>query len=132
MAVDLSFLRVLVVDDEPAITKLLRMLLADFEVTRVTMAHSGKEAKRFLEFRADEVDLIICDWNMPDVSGLDLLKSVRGSGSEMPFIFVTSRRDLDSVKLARDHGVSDYLLKPFKSEQLRQKLVLHAKNLLAA
>ena len=130
MAVDLSFLRVLVVDDEAAITKLVRMLLADFDVTRVTVAKSGSEAKTFLEFRADEIDVVICDWNMPDLTGLDLLKWVRGTGSRMPFIFLTSRSDLESVRIARDHGVSDYLLKPFKSGQLRQKLILQARNLL--
>ena len=130
MAVDLSFLRVLVVDDEAAITKLVRMLLADFDVTRVTVSKSGMEAKRFLEFRGEEIDIVICDWNMPDLSGLDLLKWVRGTGSSMPIIFLTSRSDLESVKVARDHGVSDYLLKPFKSGQLRQKLILQARNLL--
>ena len=132
MAIDLSFIRVLVVDDEVAITKLVRMLLADFEVTRVTVAKSGTEAKTFLEFRAEEVDIVICDWNMPDLSGLELLKWVRETGSSMPFIFLTSRSDLESVQMARDHGVSDYLLKPFKAGQLRQKLVLQAQSLLTA
>jgi len=122
MANDLSFLRVLIVDDEPAITRLLTMLLADANVTQVTAAKSGKEARNFLEFRRNEVDMVICDWNMPDLTGFDLLKWVRTQDPKMPFIMVTSRGDLDSVKSAARHGVSDYLLKPFKREQLHSKL----------
>ncbi len=126
MEVDFLSLRVLVVDDDPAIVKLLRMLLLDFGVTKVTLAKSGKEAQEVLQNRGDEIDFIICDWNMPDVSGMDLLKWVRASDPDLPFIFITSRGDLNSVEAARAQGVTDYLLKPFKSENLRQKLILHA------
>ena len=126
MAVDLSLLRILVVDDEEAITKLMRMLLADFGINRVTIAKSGAEARHYLQLSSGKVDLIICDWNMPELTGLDLLKWIRKSDPDVPFIILTSRRDLESVKTARDHGVSDYLLKPFTAEQLLNKLNLHA------
>lgn len=132
MSNDLSFLRLLIVDDEPAITRLLTMLLADANVTQVTAAKSGKEARNFLEFRRNEFDIVICDWNMPDLTGLDLLKWVRTQEPKLPFIMVTSRGDLDSVKSAARHGVSDYLLKPFKREQLHSKLHQQARTLIAA
>ena len=132
MEIELSSLRILIVDDDPAITKLIRMLLIDFGVTQVTIAKTGAEAQQILSYRADEIDIIICDWNMPEVTGLDLLKWVRTSDSEIPFIFLTSRRDLESVKTARAHGVTDYLLKPFKSGQLHRKLVLHGGKVLTA
>lgn len=130
MALDLSPLRVLVVDDEPAITKLISMLLADMGVTRVTISKTGQDAKWVLERRHARIDVVICDWNMPDLSGLDLLKWIRASDSKMPFIFVTSRGDLESVKTASQHGVSDYLLKPFQREQLYNKLVKQSQGLL--
>ena len=131
MALDLSPLRVLVVDDEPAITKLVSMLLADMGVTRVTVAKTGQDAKWVLEREHSKIDVVICDWNMPEVSGLDLLQWIRSSDPKLPFIFVTSRGDIESVRTAGQHGVSDYLLKPFKREQLYAKLAKQSRGLLA-
>lgn len=131
MTIDFTALRVLVVDDDAAITKLLRMLLLDFGVTRVTLAKSGQEAKEILQFRGDEFDYIICDWNMPELTGLELLKWVRAGDPDIPFVFLTSRGDLGSVETAQSQGVTDYLLKPFRSEDLRHKLGLHAPKALS-
>ncbi len=68
------------------------------------------------------VDLVLCDWNMPGMSGLDFLRQVRSVGLEIPFLMVTGRADKESVIEAKDAGVSAYIAKPFSQTQLEAKL----------
>ena len=114
-------LNVLVVDDENAVMRLIKMVLADFGVTQVFTAKNGAKALALLG-SFDDIDIIICDWNMPGMSGLNLLQQVRTVDREIPFIMLTGRADLSSVMEARDFGVSDYLVKPFTPEKLEAKL----------
>ncbi len=122
MGVDLSNLNVLVVDDEVSITRLVKMTLADLDVSQVFIAKDGKEALALLG-ELDDIDVVICDWNMPRMSGLELLLQVRTVDRDLPFVMLTGRADIGSVKEARDLGVSDYLVKPFSSDGLKQKLM---------
>jgi len=71
------------------------------------------------------VDMVICDWNMPKMNGLEVLQAVRNceDTKTLPFLMVTSSSELARVKEAASHGVSDYLIKPFKSLQLGQKVI---------
>ena len=121
MGVDLSNLNVLVVDDEVSITRLVKMTLADLDVSQVYIAKNGMEALKLLG-ELDDIDVVICDWNMPRMSGLELLLQVRTVDHDMPFIMLTGRADVNSVKEAKDLGVSDYLIKPFRSDVLEKKL----------
>ncbi len=74
--------------------------------------------------KKDQVGLIISDWNMPKVSGLDLLKTVRSDESmkDMPFLMVTAEAQKDSVVQAVQAGVSNYIVKPFTPEAIKEKL----------
>ena len=68
------------------------------------------------------VDIILCDWNMPRVSGMDLLKQVRSCDPEIPFMMITGMADVDAVTEARSFGVTAYIKKPFSQEALAKKM----------
>ncbi len=121
MPTPLPDLNVLVVDDENSVLRLIKMVLADFGVTQVFTAKNGAKALALLG-SFDDIDVVICDWNMPGMSGLNLLQQVRTVDRDLPFIMLTGRADLSSVMEARDFGVSDYLIKPFTPENLEAKL----------
>ncbi len=67
-------------------------------------------------------DLIICDWNMPGVSGVEVCKQVRAERPDLPFLLVTGRSDPDSVVVAKETGVSAYITKPFSPQELNVKI----------
>jgi two-component system chemotaxis response regulator CheY len=120
---DLSDLTVLIVDDEATVTRLAKTMLTDLDVAQVFVANDGREALDFLGLFEDDIDVIVCDWNMPRMSGLELLQQIRTVDPNMPFVMLTGRNDMDSIVAARDLKVSSYLLKPFSQEQLAQHLV---------
>jgi two-component system chemotaxis response regulator CheY len=115
-------LGVLVVDDDASIVRLLKMMLMDLGIDQIFTAADGRSALDFLGAMESEIDIIICDWNMPRMTGLELLQQVRTVNPDIRFIMLTGRADMESVTAARDHGVDSYLLKPFTPEQLRQRL----------
>ncbi|MHA1538015.1 MAG: response regulator [Alphaproteobacteria bacterium] len=119
MAYKISDLTVLIIDDEPSVTRLLNMMLRDLKVAQVFIAKDGRDALDFLgSFDDAGVNFIICDWNMPRMSGIELLQQFRTVDPDVPFVMLTGRNDMDSVTSARDLGVTGYLLKPFSQEQL--------------
>ena len=128
MAKDFSDLNVLVVDAEASVTRLLRMMLADLDVTQVFTAKDGREALDFLGDLDELIDVVICDWNMPRMTGIEVLQQIRTVDPDAPFIMLTGRADQDSVVAARDFGVNGYLLKPFSLQQLQEKLGVIAKR----
>jgi two-component system KDP operon response regulator KdpE len=111
-------LKVLVIDDEPPIRKLLRMGLGtqDYEVLE---AHNGKAA---LEMLAQEPDLVILDLGLPDMQGLDLLQTIRARNERVPIVVLSSRGDEAGKVDALDHGADDYVTKPFGMEELLARL----------
>ncbi|MBI3451731.1 MAG: response regulator [Rhodospirillales bacterium] len=125
MVSNFSDLGVLVVDDESSVTRLLKMMLTDLGISQVFVARDGRDALKFLGEYSESVNIIICDWNMPRMSGLELLQQVRTADPDTMFLMLTGRNDIDSVKAARDFGVNGYLLKPFSAEQLRKKLTAY-------
>ncbi len=123
MELDLQKLHILVVEDNARTLKLIQVVLKDMGVGQSFSAKDGREAQIFLDGAADLINLIICDWNMPRMSGLDLLKQVRMSYPEIPFLMVTARGTIDSVMAAKKSGVSAYIVKPFSPAELEQKVV---------
>jgi len=119
-ALDLTDMTVLIVDDEPTVTRLAKTMLTDLDVAQVFVANDGREALDFLGLFEDDIDVIVCDWNMPRMSGFELLQQIRTVDPSMPFVMLTGRNDMDSIVAARDQKVSSYLLKPFSQEQLAQ------------
>ena len=116
--------RVLLVEDDPQSMNLIRSMLNDLGIYQVDTASNGLKAKNFLEDEEtkDVVNVMICDWNMPLISGIDLLRLVRESRPDMPFLMITGQADEESVKEARTAGVTGYIRKPFTVDDLRKKL----------
>jgi two-component system chemotaxis response regulator CheY len=123
MAIAMNKLRVLVVDDTPHARDLTMMFLTGLGVHQVHPAADGREAQEFLEYASDRVDLIICDWHMPGMTGLELLQKVRAINPDMPFIMVTGNTDIDAVQAAGELAVSAYIRKPYSPQQFKEKLM---------
>ena len=114
---------VLVVDDAPFIRDLVKKGLRDhFPGLQIEEAVNGRKAQQLLARQA--VDLILCDWEMPELSGIELLAWCRAQEAlkTTPFIMVTSRGDKDNVVQAIQAGVSDFIGKPFSNDQLVSKV----------
>jgi CheY-like chemotaxis protein len=119
----MSKVSVLVVDDASFIRDLIKKGLRDhFPGIRVEEAINGRKAQQ--QLNAQTFDLVLCDWEMPEVSGLELLAWCREQErfKSLPFIMVTSRGDKENVVQAIHAGVSDYIGKPFTNEQLVTKV----------
>ena len=130
----MSKVSVLVVDDAPFIRDLVKKALRSyFPGLQIEEATNGRKAQQMLA-RA-QFDLILCDWEMPEMSGLELLQWFRAQpdGAGVPFVMVTSRGDKANVVEAIQAGVSDYVGKPFSNEQLitKVKKALHRAGKLA-
>ena len=115
-------LTVLLVEDDGFALKLAQSVLRNLGVGHVILARDGAEAIRILDSKATRADLIISDWNMPNVTGLDLLRHVRKTWQNMPFIMLTGRATEDFVLAAKEHGVNGYVVKPFSPDQLSRKI----------
>lgn len=120
---DVSHKRILIVDDQGSIRSVVNSYFKEMGFTNVFTAFDGKDALDFLSQR--EIDIIICDWQMPKISGFELLEKIRAhtNTQNLPFIMMTSTSDLENVKSAASVGVSDYLIKPFQPAQLGYKVV---------
>ena len=114
---------ILVVEDHPQTTRLIRMMLLDMGVANVIATKDGIEAKELLDEGDDRVDAVLCDWRMPRMTGIQLLKEVRKTNPKLPFMMVTANADVESIKAAASSGVSGYIAKPFSPAQLKKKLV---------
>ncbi len=118
---DLS-MKVLVVDDFATMRRILKNVLKEIGFTKIVEADDGSTALAVL--KKDEVGLIVSDWNMPEVSGLELLKAVRSDEStkDVPFLMVTAEGQKDSVVQAVQAGVNNYIVKPFTADTIKEKL----------
>jgi two-component system, OmpR family, KDP operon response regulator KdpE len=111
-------LKVLVVDDEPPIRKLLRMGLATANYT-ILDAPNGKTA---LSFLAENPDLVILDLGLPDMDGHELLRTIRSRNEKVPIVVLSSRGDEAGKVRALDFGADDYVTKPFGMDELLARL----------
>jgi len=113
-------MKVLVADDSGVMRKIIIRALNSVGVNDVIEAANGQEA--IDAFKANPVDMILTDWNMPEKTGLDVVTEIRATGSEIPIIMVTTEAQKSQVIAAIQAGVSDYLTKPFDSDDLRAKI----------
>ncbi len=118
----LEDLKILIVDDQADARALMRNMLNEFGVHQVFEAPDGRQALSFIDAAFDFVDFIICDWNMPSISGVELLRQLRTVDPDIPFLMVTGRGDMDSVVEAKSSGVSGYIRKPFSPAQFEAKV----------
>ena len=113
-------MHVLVVDDSAMTRMVAKNSLKNLGITEISEAEDGAKALQVLE--AGAIDIVFSDWNMPNMSGIELLREVRQRWPAMPFIMITTEGSKDKVMEAIQNGVSDYLSKPFTPEALNEKL----------
>jgi CheY-like chemotaxis protein len=123
MAAAIEELKILIVDDNLQARAMIRMMCQAMGIDQMFTANDGKEALDFLGDAADLVNLIICDWRMPRLSGIELLRQIRTVDPAIRFLMLTGLATQDSVAAARDLGVSAYLKKPCSPEQLETRLL---------
>ena len=114
---------ILVVDDYKTMLRIIRNLLKQLEFNNVDEATDGSEALKKL--RDKDYGLVISDWNMEPMTGLQLVREVRSDKKlkKLPFIMVTAESKTENVVAAKEAGVSNYIVKPFNAETLKQKMV---------
>lgn len=115
-------IKVLIVDDFATMRRILKNILKQIGFKNILEADDGTTALEVLD--KQDVDLIISDWNMPKMTGLELLKKVRGSVKykRTPFLMVTAEAQKQNVIEAVQAGVSNYVVKPFTAEAISEKL----------
>jgi two-component system chemotaxis response regulator CheY len=116
----LERLRVLVVDDEEPMRALLARMLSRLKVGDVVEVESG--AQGLERIAAEKFDLVLLDWNMPEMSGLEFFDRVHAVEPALPFVMVTGRSDARSIVAAKNSGVTAYVVKPVTPGELRAKL----------
>jgi two-component system chemotaxis response regulator CheY len=112
---------VMVVDDDQVMRTLIRRMLARMKITTLIEANGGRQALQQLE-HASPCDLIICDWNMPGMSGIELFDRVHVLKPDVPFLMLTGRADAESVIAAKRAGVPAYIVKPISPGELATKV----------
>lgn len=121
MAVDKN-MTVLIVDDYKTMLRIIRNLLKQLGFNNVEEASDGAEALKVLQSK--EVHLVISDWNMEPMTGLQLLKEVRADArlKTLPFIMITAESKTENVIAAKQAGVNNYIVKPFNAATLKTKM----------
>ncbi|HCQ71318.1 MAG: two-component system response regulator [Alphaproteobacteria bacterium] len=122
MAVDKN-MNVLIVDDYNTMLRIIKNLLKQLGFNNVDEATDGSAA--YEKVKNKQYGLIISDWNMEPMTGLDLLKQIRASGEsfkDTPFIMVTAESKTENVIAAKQAGVNNYIVKPFNAETLKTKI----------
>jgi two-component system chemotaxis response regulator CheY len=115
-------IKVLVVDDFATMRRIVKGVLRQLGFSNIIEAEDGNAALN--ELKKEKIGLIVSDWNMPNMTGLDLLKAVRGDGNlkSIPFIMVTAEGQKENVIEAVKAGVTNYVVKPFTPETFGEKL----------
>jgi two-component system, chemotaxis family, chemotaxis protein CheY len=119
---NVAALKVLIVDDQKSVRQVTRMTLEEIGVRHIHEAENGVTAIDTASLQP--LDLIISDYNMPEMDGLGLLRAVRGHPAvrRVPFILVTGRGDKELVVKAAQAGANNYVVKPFTADILKQKI----------
>jgi len=113
-------MRALVVDDSAVMRKVLIGALGRANITEVDQASDGQEAVEAVD--KTQYDLILMDWNMPNMTGIEFVKSLRSSGNNTPIVMITTEGSDAKMEEAKSCGANGYLTKPFTPDQLKTKL----------
>lgn len=116
-------MNVLIVDDYQTMLRIIKNLLKQIGFVNVDEATDGSMALEMLKKK--DYGLVISDWNMEPMTGLDLLKEVRASNDNLktiPFIMITAESKTENVVAAKQAGVNNYIVKPFNAETLKSKI----------
>ena len=115
-------MRILIVDDFSTMRRIVKNLLADLGFNNTVEAEDGHSALAVL--RQDAVELVITDWNMPGMTGIDLLRNIRADAKlkHLPVMMVTAEAKREQIIEAAQCGVNGYIIKPFTAQTLEEKL----------
>ena len=115
-------MRFLVVDDFSTMRRIVRNLLKELGFTNVTEAEDGVDALGKL--RSEKFDFVVSDWNMPNMTGIDLLRNIRADAAlkHLPVLMVTAEAKRENIIEAAQAGASGYVVKPFTAATLDEKL----------
>ena len=115
-------MKVLVVDDFATMRKIIKNVLKQINIENVLEAENGKQALTIL--KNNSADLIISDWIMPEMTGIEFLKACKGDETikKIPFIMVTAEAQKDNIMEAIKSGVDNYIVKPFTPDKLREAI----------
>ncbi len=115
-------MRILVVDDFSTMRRIVKNLLRDLGFTNTVEADDGKTALPILEDGG--IDFLVTDWNMPGMTGIDLLKAVRSNPKlvDLPVLMVTAEAKREQIIMAAQAGVNGYVIKPFTAATLKEKI----------
>jgi two-component system chemotaxis response regulator CheY len=113
-------MKALVVDDSAVMRKVVIGALSRADITDVDQAADGQEAVRAVE--SSDYDLVLMDWNMPNMLGIDAVKAIRALGKTMPIIMVTTEAEKSRVVEALKAGANNYIIKPFEPATIVQKI----------
>ena len=115
-------MRILIVDDFSTMRRIIKNILRQLDLNNVVEADDGTTAWEVLN--KDHIDFIISDWNMPQMTGIELLRKVRASEDfgHLPFLMVTAKAQQSNIIEAAQARVSNYIVKPFTAETMKQKI----------
>ena len=115
-------MKILIVDDFSTMRRIVKNLLSDLGFTNTEEADDGKSAWPMLQ--AGGFDFVVTDWNMPGMTGIDLLKAIRADENlkALPVLMVTAEAQRDQIIEAAKAGVNGYIIKPFTAVTLKEKL----------
>ena len=115
-------LKILIVDSQNSVRQMTKMTLEQIGVRHFHEAENGKQAMDTVSLQP--IDLVICDYNMPVMDGLEFLRALRGHpvARKLPFILLTGRGDQELVVKAAQAGANNYLIKPFTPAILKEKI----------
>lgn len=111
--------QILLIEDEIKIAKFLELDLSD-EGYQVGIAHDGVTGLETA--KANQPDLVILDWNLPGLNGLEVCRHLRSAGSDVPIIFITAMSSRENRTAGLNAGANDYMVKPFSTEELLAKI----------
>lgn len=115
-------MKIMVVDDMSTMRRIVKNLLKQLGFANVDEAENGQEA--LIKLRADKFGFVVSDWNMPVMSGIQLLKAIRADETlkAIPVLMVTAEAQKENIIEAVQAGVSNYVVKPFTAEILQEKM----------
>lgn len=115
-------MKILVVDDFSTMRRIVRNLLTEIGFTDIQEAEDGKSA--LAKLQSAKYDFLVTDWNMPGMTGLDLLRAVRADPrlSTLPVLMVTAEAKRELIVMAAEAGVNGYIIKPFTAISLKEKI----------
>lgn len=121
---NISKIRLLIVDDDAMVIRIVKDMLSVLGFSNFEVARDGKDALDVLKLK--DIDIIICDWKMKPMDGLEFTRSVREKlkppARFVPIIMLTGKNEKRDVESARDAGISEYLIKPFTAQGLSERI----------